>query len=613
MKRFLFATLGVVFAVYAIGQNRPTVSKANRNTVSTAVHVNLDEIKENNMPVNSALRGALAPVESEISKTRYDLQSNAGVSNRFVRFDDGKMAFVHTFGLVETAFADRGTGYNFNNGSTWGAMPAARIEDVRTGWPSYVPNGDGEMVVAHGANGLRLTKRAVRGIGAWTGSDLLGPTTAPKLTWPRAIASGDNNQYLHIIANTYDPYLGQTSGIVYNRSDDGGISWQESNVTLPGTGIDDYFEISADRYAWAANGNTVALLVYSAWTDMFMLKSTDNGETWNKTTIWEHPYPFFDFNTTIADTFYCVDNSAAIAIDANGDAHVVFGINKVSHLEVGTSYSYYPYVDGIGYWKEGMATFSNNPAALNPFGFDGGELVENVNLIGWTQDVDNNGQIDFLDQPLAYRSIGVSTMPTIHVDNNGVVFVGWASTTEGYDNGTINFKHVWMRTSPDFGVTWGEFTDLMGNIFHIFDEGIYPQLAQTSDDKVYLAYNIDSEIGLALDDDHGYVDNKQVIAAIAKDEIVGVSNVAKFSFAVSQNYPNPATTNTFFSVELKKASDLRVVVSNMTGQNVLVINNGKTTAGTHNISLDVTKLQDGVYFYTVYAGTEKVTRKMIVQ
>ena len=128
-----------------------------------------------------------------------------------------------------------------------------------------------------------------------------------------------------------------------------------------------------------------------------------------KTVIWEHPYPFFDFDVTIADTFFCVDNSASIALDRQGKAHVVFGINRVMHEAVGANYSYFPYVDGIGYWNEDMPTFSDDLNALAPpqYGYENSELVEDYNYIGWTQDVDGDDEITFVETstgfPMGYR------------------------------------------------------------------------------------------------------------------------------------------------------------------------------------------------------------------
>ncbi|MCD4725943.1 MAG: T9SS type A sorting domain-containing protein, partial [Bacteroidales bacterium] len=40
---------------------------------------------------------------------------------------------------------------------------------------------------------------------------------------------------------------------------------------------------------------------------------------------------------------------------------------------------------------------------------------------------------------------------------------------------------------------------------------------------------------------------------------------------------------------------------------------GQVPAQNHTFTIDASKLQSGIYFYTVTAGTSQVTRKMIVE
>ena len=91
-----------------------------------------------------------------IGDTEYDLQSNASLDHRIYLFDDGTMAAVWTRGWETGAYPDRGTGYNFHDGSGWGPSPTARVEPERTGWPSIAPYGEnGEIICAHtAADGL---------------------------------------------------------------------------------------------------------------------------------------------------------------------------------------------------------------------------------------------------------------------------------------------------------------------------------------------------------------------------------------------------------------------------------------------------------------------------
>jgi hypothetical protein len=421
--------------------------------------------------------------EDIIGTTFYDLQSNGSLQNRIYCYDDGSIGGVWTMGNEATTFPDRGTGYNFYDGSSWQPQPAQRIETFRAGWPSYAPWGtNGEIVVSHDFAALKLyfMTRPEKGTGAWDQKQFTYTNGPTSLSWPRMITSGADHSTIHLLANTNGAYLGQPYGIVYSRSLDGGSSWDIENEVLDGTGADYYTEITADQYVWANPvGDTIAFLVASAFHDLFIMKSVDNGDSWEKTVIWEHPYPLFDFNTMTMDTVFACDNSASIALDNNGKCHVVFGINRVMVPTITNppgGYNYFPFVDGIGYWNEDMPTFSNDLNALAPpqYGYPTSELIEDVNYIGWTQDVDYDGEITFITTatgfPMGYREMGLSTMPSITIGPDNEIAVIFSSTTETYDNFEWNFKKLWVRTKTDEG--WGPFIHLTQDIMHIFDESI---------------------------------------------------------------------------------------------------------------------------------------------
>ena len=56
-----------------------------------------------------------------------------------------------------------------------------------------------------------------------------------------------------------------------------------------------------------------------------------------------------------------------------------------------------------------------------------------------------------------------------------------------------------------------------------------------------------------------------------------------------------------------------VELSNVTGQKVMSLDQGILASGAHFVKLDVSTLESGVYFYTVTAGADKVTKSMIVE
>ena len=102
--------------------------------------------------------------------TLYDLQTSASNQSRIYLFPDGTIGATATWSQQNSPMYDRGTGYNYFNGTAWGSLPTARVESIRTGWPEYHPFGPtGELIIAHEATGpLVMNTRTVKGTGTWT-------------------------------------------------------------------------------------------------------------------------------------------------------------------------------------------------------------------------------------------------------------------------------------------------------------------------------------------------------------------------------------------------------------------------------------------------------------
>jgi hypothetical protein len=240
----------------------------------------------------------------------------------------------------------------------------------------------------------------------------------------------------------------------------------------------------------------MAFVVGDYFTNLLLVKSTDGGDTWQETMIWEHPFPYMQFGVTVTDTFWANSGSMDIALDENLRANVVFALCRIKSDESGWYYD--PMADGIVYWNEDMDSFSNNVNALSPIGHPDSELIEDYNLIGWTQDINENGVIDFVSSasnPPFYPSLGLSTTPSITADDNERITVVWSSLTETYDNGVNNYRHLWARLSPNNGEWWGSFVDLTSDLIHIFDECVFPNSASLVDDHLHLIYQVDQSPG----------------------------------------------------------------------------------------------------------------------
>ena len=619
MKKILLSALILSMVTLGFSQKHANFPKEKVNVaVQATVQAPLTGAEIIQMPVNPNVATPLASKDELIAgTTKYDLQSNSLLGNRVWLHEDGTAGAVWTMGLEGApGFSGRGTGYNYFDGSAWGPAPDTRIEDDRCGWPSYAAWGEnGEIVVSHLAGqsiytdgGLMLNKREEKGVGDWTeiyipGSAGMGGTD---ITWPRVMTSGTNHEYIHIIVPAASAYADQDLPLLYIRSNDGGETWTDWTI-LEEINSDYYNGFSADDYTWAeSRGDVIAFTISSPWHDWIIMKSTDNGENWEKIIPWEHPYPFFDWNSTITtDTIWAPDNSADIAIDENGLIHAVCGLTRVAHTEVGTTYSYWPWTDGIIYWDETMEPFTNEN---QHYALKYDNLTEDVNYIGWVVD----GEL--MEELLSYRELGMSTMPNITADNGQIVVV-WSSITPGYHNGQFNFRHIWTRRSYDNGApnSWGELMDINTDIAHWLDECIYPVLAGSFDDadNAFFIYNTDATPGTALDGDHDYQTNTEYVLNYIP---VGIENNISFTDAnVSQNYPNPATGTSVVNVTLPQSANLSIEVTNLMGQVVYTADKGAVNAGMHSFTIDASNLGSGVYFYTVKAGESSVTKKMIVE
>jgi hypothetical protein len=563
----------------------------------------------------------------DIGGTQYDLQTNGSCQNRLYIYEDGSKGGVWTMGNGD--FTDRGTGYNYSDGNAWGPYPTARIESIRTGWPSYAPLGEnGELTSAHTGDGhVMFETRATKGTGAWTEFVLAGPNPEG-IFWPRTITAGENHSVIHNLAVTYPIanggtlYEGMDGAPVYSRSIDGGLTWDPQTVILDDLSSDHYLGFRGDNYSWAVSGeDNIAFTIGESWQDLVLMKSTNGGDDWDKTVIWEHPYPFWSYSEPIAtDTFYCVDGSHHLDFDSQGKVHVVFGINRA--ISDGTASSWYPYVGGIGYWNEDMPSFSDGHHALDPFGHPESELVEDYNFIGWSQDMDGDGVLTFVSTAVEGIGLyyqGLSTMPQILIGEQDEIYVIWSSVTETYNTLTQNYRHLWGRGYYDGA--WSDFQHITSNIIYSFDESVFPSIAPyTGDDYIHFIYQADDEPGLHVRGDEDQIGNNTIrYMMYEKDSIVYVPVGIHEDHAifnennVSQNSPNPFSGITYVNVQLDEASDVLLEVSNIAGQVVYTTSKGLVQPGSLQLEINATDLTAGLYFYTVKAGSTEVTKKMIVR
>jgi len=546
--------------------------------------------------------------------TRYDLQTNVSDQNRIYQYPDGTIGGTGMMSHLDN-YTDRGTGYNYFDGTSWGPLPDIRIENEKAGWPSYAPFGaNGEIVVTHANTaGLIIAKCPVKGTGSWTTSILPGPAGAVDISWPRMVTNGPNHNYIHILTVTYVAYQGMTNQLLYYRSLDGGTTWDKNAYIIPAMNSTDYTNYGADIYTWAdPHGDTLAFTVGDSWQDQFLMKSTDNGNTWTKTIIYNSPY---NLGGNSPGWFYCPDGTSAISLDNQGMAHVVFGLSQDSGSPTAGYYNII--AEGIAYWNENMPQLDQS--------LDPNILLANHQYVAWVKD---QNVFNLPITQFTYWFTSLTSNPQLVIDKANKVFLIWAGATSLVDPNNYNLRHIYGRDGVLSGdtVLWLNDTlvDLTGDwIQYNFAECMFPSASPTSDAYVYILFQRDDYGG-------SYVkgmnftgtwqgqtspdDNFMTVIKWQKPFWFGINEKhEKPTFSVGQNFPNPVNGLTKVNVYLQNAGDLSLKVANLTGQTLKSMEKKNVLPGVSQFVIDGSQLAPGVYFYSVKQGDQSITKKMVVQ
>ena len=466
-----------------------------------------------------------------IGYTTYDLQTNGSVQNRLDVHDDGTMSAVWTMSKeFNTTLSDRGTGYNYFDGTSWinpSVLPTDqvdRIETSRVGWPSVFGLGTGEEKVITHSTGLSVLNQASRssiGNGAWTDASI----GEFYMIWNRSVAGGLDGNTIHMIALT-EPmgtnwsgslFNGLNGALLYFRSQNGGAIWDIDTMQLPTIDTAHFLGFSADNYAISAKGETVVVAYFNDWGDSFIVKSTDNGDNWTATTFLNFPHDKYaideglDLDSDgVLDQVYSTDNSGALIIDDQGMAHVFYGIMMYADddLSDGSS-SWFPSTNGIAYWNESYGA-DNTPSTVHV-----GDTslwysdMMNDHWIAEAPDLNGDPAVGGIDEvggyALYYRSH--ASMPSAGLSSNGEIYMTFSGYTETVDNGSQVFRHIYVTKSVDGGTTWKTPVDITPHDdWDGMQECVYGSLSPVVDDKLRLIYQLDFEPGLAVQGDEDLVD-----------------------------------------------------------------------------------------------------------
>jgi hypothetical protein len=552
---------------------------------------------------------------TNIGNTGYQLQTNAAICNRVVKSPDGTISVTWTYSNQQASWTDRGTGYNYFNGTSWGAAPTVRIENTRTGFTNIgITQAGAEVVVSHEASNIHVSQRPAKGTGAWSDAALGFPDL-----WSRLAVGGANGQTLHVISQT-----ASTGGpVAYSRSLDGGTTWDISHYTIPEIDASQYLMFGGDTYSIDAKGDTVVIVLGDLDIDVVMLKSIDNGTTWTKTIVHPFPIPLFDGASMdtdldldgLGDTLATCDGSVNVLLDHQGMAHVWYGKSRVLEDPGAGALSYFRGTDALMYWHEGMCA-----------------PVE----IAYAEDIDGDGALTVTDWG-RYR-VSMTSFPSSGIDAAGTLYVSYASVWEGdADNGApgdgLSYTHTYVMSSPDNGATWCMPIDVTDPAPSVgYTEGVYGAMSKDVDGFVHLFVQTDGAVGngLTVSSDNANPDPQSGSADILykKIPVADVNTCASSgtlcmlttsvndkpaSLSSMELYPNPASSVSNLEMNVATKGNVSVKIINVTGQVISEVSNQEYAAGKYNISIDLSKLQSGIYMINMTSNDGVVTKKMIVK
>lgn len=620
MKRTLLTSLTLICFLTAFGQYRGLQVRGANNKVLAITNPNPDGTtpiqQQPAVPTVAGLRN----LEEEIGKTNFDIQAIASLGRRISEPSEGTIGAAWQMSLVQPGWPDRGTGYNHFSGGSWGPNPTAQVEGSRSGYPSYTVMENGtEVVISHKAlaAGWQLIAYT-KPLGSSTWTEHILPSDVPGgNVWAKIAAGGADGNSLHVVGITLNPsfggsvYRGMTNHPLYWRSTDGGQTWDKQDVVLPGVDSSAYLSVGAESYNIEARGETVAISITSLFGDILVIKSEDNGETWEKNVVYDFPLdkwngePYtpadlpVDPNAPDSLTTFSCDGSGSMVIDDDGDVHLFFAelyangnpVDSGIYLSLGTN--------GISHWDEGTGTFSTITGAED---WDGDLALTLGDMIG----------------NYRYSNSSLASFPSASIDDDGHIYLTFAAFHELFvSTNDRTYRHIFIIKSEDGGETWTAPFDIINpDVTEVpeFVEAAFPAIPARTGDAIQLIYQQDYEPGLTPD---GTTVPDQYIMYVTLDKTTfgvfsGTTELESSAAAVSLS-PNPTHGFVQVGFELNEPAAVKIGLYNQLGKLVLDKKLDILPVGTHRYPLTTEGVAAGIYFVKLEMDGQAVTKKLLVK
>jgi len=516
--------------------------------------------------------------------TVYDLQSN-GVTQEIWQ-DPLNPLKVHATFMYSTVpgFATRQCAYIYsdNGGQTWtnlGDVPSSGRAGFPaiTGYPNVV-GGSPAIITNHNtSNGTtaraKINYDAGPGFGVFTEIDP-GLLQGADGIWARVL--GLPNTQIAFVASINGQVVSATN-VATNVAPPGIFS---GYVTFPGDQAETYCLALAPNgrvgHAYIGAGDGVID------NDVFYRFSTDNGLTWSTPTL------VWDFSEA-TDSLGCL-RGISMAFGNNNEPYVAFNL--------------------------GLMTLAGNfdpagPSSIRVWSpaVNGGipKIVADQTNIPFFP---NLGLVNDAFLPICRPSIGRSS-------TGNQLFMSMVATTGEYSPvDTCSFYAGWFSYSNNNGSSWAapeRMTPAVPKRDWRFISVSPVNNTALSITTVQMMAQDDSLAGTHVNGAEIGSGQAMGIKVNVSTSVNNISSTVPSDFNLSQNYPNPFNPSTSIRFDIRNTSNITLKVYNSNGQEVaILVNNELVSPGTKEVVFDATSLSSGIYFYTLFAGDFKETKKMML-
>ena len=242
-----------------------------------------------------------------------------------------------------------------------------------------------------------------------------------------------------------------------------------------------------------------------------------------------------------------------------------------------------------------------------------------------------------------YGNNGVSNyVHSIYIDNSSNIFIAGSShtTSNGYDALTIKYAPngdtLWVRYYDD-GIGESDVAiditcDNFGNVYltgSTYRDGLdfltlkYSSNGNLIYSKKYSVPRYNEAIGIGLDKYNNIfiAGSKELIpfgsaiVSIKYSQLTGIETIihsGQKDYQLYQNHPNPFNPTSIINYKLSMLSFVKLKVSDIRGNEIILLVNEKQYSGYYNVKFDGKNLPSGIYFYSLYINNDLIDSKRML-